>query len=152
MSHTILQAKGYRFVIFERDFQGRPVHVYRNRAEAIFFTDPEIAVSKQTGFEAKDIREIERVLSSRKDEVDSAWEEVILEKKKAEKLEAAKKKAMEEKGTFSQDGTAKPSRKRLIRYEPVSGRRVISGLRRKIRYHLLKRKRVRRDKQKREKS
>ncbi|MCC5789887.1 MAG: DUF4160 domain-containing protein [Opitutales bacterium] len=146
MSHTVLQAKGYRFVIFERDFQGRPVHVYRNRAEAMFFTDPEIAVSKQTGFEAKDIREIERVLSSRKDEVQSAWEELLAEKKKAKKTEAAKKKALATKMAESSKEETKPSRKPLIRYEPVSGRRLISGLRRKIRYALIKRKRRRSEK------
>lgn len=141
MSHTVLQAKGYRFVVFERDFQGRPVHVYRSRAEAVFFTDPEISVSKQTGFEAKDIREIERVLSARKDEVDAAWEEIILERKKAEKLEAAKKKAAEGRKVLGVADESKPIRKSNIRYEPVSGRRLISGLRRKVRYILLKRKR-----------
>ncbi|MCH8475921.1 MAG: DUF4160 domain-containing protein [Opitutales bacterium] len=148
MSHTVLQAKGYRFVIFERNSQGRPVHVYRSRAEAVFFTDPEIALSKQTGFEAKDIREIERALASRKDEVQAAWEELLAEKKKEEKIEAAKKKAAAGKMADSSQEEKKSSRKPLIRYEPVSGRRLISGLRRKVRYVLLKRRRRRAEKKK----
>lgn len=55
-------SRGFKFLAFERDEAGMPVHVYRNRSCAKFLLDPTISISETSDFDRKDLLEIEKIL------------------------------------------------------------------------------------------
>ena len=68
MSHVLLISRGYKFIAFERDEPGMPVHVFRNHSVAKFLLDPSISISESSDFDRKDLQEIEKIIRLNGDE------------------------------------------------------------------------------------
>lgn len=73
MSPTIFRHKGYRFFFFSREETRMHVHVYSGDGEAKFWLEPNISLAENYGFSAKELREIQRVIEEKQDDIQSSW-------------------------------------------------------------------------------
>lgn len=73
MSPTVFREKGYRFFFFSREETRIHVHVISGDGEAKFWIEPEIELSKNSGFKRKQLQEIETLIERHKDELVRAW-------------------------------------------------------------------------------
>lgn len=74
MSPTVLRYKNYRFFFFSREETRKHVHVECPDGEAKFWLEPIISLANSSGLSAKQLKELQRVVEGRKDEISRAWE------------------------------------------------------------------------------
>jgi len=75
MSPTVFRYKGYRFFFFSREETRMHVHVYSGDGEAKFWLEPIVALAESHGLPAKELRELQKVVEERRDEIESDWRE-----------------------------------------------------------------------------
>jgi hypothetical protein len=73
MSPTIFKYGPYRFFFFSREEDRMHVHVEWAAGEAKFWLEPEIALARSTGLDARVLRRLERLILLREDEIRDAW-------------------------------------------------------------------------------
>jgi hypothetical protein len=73
MSPTIFRHKNYRFFFFSREENRMHVHVYSPGGEAKFWLEPVVALNEYHGLSARAIRELQKLIERRKDEIIRAW-------------------------------------------------------------------------------
>ena len=70
---TVLRSGPYRMYFYSHEANEPPhVHVDRGDQTAKFWLDP-VALARNLGYNAKELRRIEKVLSERQDELREAW-------------------------------------------------------------------------------
>ena len=73
MSPTVFHYKGYRAFFFSREEPRMHVHVTSADGEAKFWIEPIVALASATGFTTRQLRELQRLVEERRDEIDKAW-------------------------------------------------------------------------------
>ena len=73
MSPTIFFSGPYRFFFFSREETRRHVHVISADGEAKFWIEPVVALADFKGLKNKQIRELQNLVESRRDEIEAAW-------------------------------------------------------------------------------
>ena len=73
MSPTILRHKKYRFFFFSREETRRHVHVISPEGEAKFWLEPIVALAESFRLSPRELKELQRVVERRKDEIVRAW-------------------------------------------------------------------------------
>jgi len=73
MSPTIFRYKGYRFFFFSREEPRMHVHILSGDGEAKFWIEPEISLASNYGLTQKELRELEKVVQERQDEIKRTW-------------------------------------------------------------------------------
>jgi hypothetical protein len=64
----------YRFFFWAYDCAERKhIHVERDEVIAKFWVDPDFSLEDGGGFSRKDLRDIQRVIERRKEEVENGW-------------------------------------------------------------------------------
>ena len=74
MSPTVLRYKHYRFFFFSREERRKHIHIVSPNGEAKFWLEPIIALAENYRLNPRELREIQRVIDRRKDEILKAWE------------------------------------------------------------------------------
>ena len=74
MSPTVLRYKNYRFFFFSREETRKHVHVECPDGEAKFWLEPIISLANSSGLNTRQLKELQRIVEGRKDEIDRAWE------------------------------------------------------------------------------
>jgi hypothetical protein len=73
MSPTVFRENGYRFFFFSREEERKHVHVISGDGEAKFWLEPEIELTKNSGYSRKQLKQIESLIEVHYDELISAW-------------------------------------------------------------------------------
>lgn len=73
MSPTVLRYKNYRFFFFSREETHKHVHVVSPEGEAKFWLEPIVALAENRGLSTRHLKEVQRVVERRKDEISTAW-------------------------------------------------------------------------------
>lgn len=72
---TILRDGPFRFYFYSSDRAEPPhVHVERDDCEAKFWLDP-VQLERSTGFAAKDLRQVQRIIEANADQMRGSWDE-----------------------------------------------------------------------------
>jgi len=77
MSPTVFRQDGYRFFFFSREEPRMHIHVYCADGEAKFWLEPQIELAKNYGLSRKQLREIEKVIEERYEEIKNAWKKIF---------------------------------------------------------------------------
>lgn len=73
VSPTVYREGSYRFFFFSRE-EARPhVHVVAPDGEAKFWLDPIVALSDYTGFDSKQLRQIQTIVEEHQDDFRESW-------------------------------------------------------------------------------
>ena len=75
MTPTIFRYKNYQFYFFAREEKRLHVHVYSPEGEAKFWLEPVIALSNSHGLSAKQIKQMQKIVEERQNEIKRAWKE-----------------------------------------------------------------------------
>ena len=73
---TIFRYDGFRFFFYSNEGDPRePVHVHvmKGGAEAKFWVGSDVSVARSSGFDARKLRRMAKVVEERKDEIERAW-------------------------------------------------------------------------------
>jgi len=72
---TVLRIGPYRFFFYSAD-QEEPIHIHVRRDENVvkFWTNP-VRLASNSGFSAKDLREIEKMVEEHQLEIEQKWNE-----------------------------------------------------------------------------
>ena len=73
MSPTVFCYKEYRFYFFSREESRMHVHVYSSSGEAKFWLDPVVALADCYGLSQKQLREAQKIVEERKNEITKSW-------------------------------------------------------------------------------
>lgn len=73
MSPTLFRQKGFRFYFFSREESRLHVHVQADEGEAKFWLQPRIELAQNHGLSAQALREVQRMIEERSDEISDAW-------------------------------------------------------------------------------
>ena len=73
MSPTVFRVKRYRFFFFSLEEKRMHVHVTCPDGEAKFWLTPAVAAHQSFGLSAKQLRELQRIVEERRDEIIDAW-------------------------------------------------------------------------------
>ncbi|MBU0566953.1 DUF4160 domain-containing protein [bacterium] len=73
MSPTVFYHKGHRFFFFSREEKRIHVHVGSGSGEAKFWLEPSVSVAKNYSLSQKELREIQKIVEERKDEIENSW-------------------------------------------------------------------------------
>ena len=73
MSPTVLRVKQYRFFFFSREEERVHIHVTSPDGEAKFWLEPIVALEQSFGLSTKQLRELQRVVEKRRDEIIRTW-------------------------------------------------------------------------------
>ena len=73
MSPTVFRYKDYQFYFFSREESRMHVHIYSPEGEAKFWLEPSIALAEAYKLNAKQLKEIQRIIEARKDEIKKSW-------------------------------------------------------------------------------
>ena len=73
MSPTVLRYKKYRFFFFSREETRMHVHVSCPEGEARFWLEPVVALAEHYGLGTKQLKELQRVIERRHDEIVRRW-------------------------------------------------------------------------------
>jgi len=72
---TILRFKGYRFFFYSNELGEPPhIHIQKENKVAKFWLNP-ITIAKSNKFNAKELKEIEKIIKQNLDELLGAWNE-----------------------------------------------------------------------------
>ena len=74
MSPTVFRHKGHRFFFFSREEKKMHIHVSSADGEAKFWLEPSVSLAKNYGLSQKDIREIQKIIEGKKNEIKDRWE------------------------------------------------------------------------------
>ena len=74
MSPTVFRVKRYRFFFFSREETRAHVHVTCPDGEAKFWLEPIVALQQSFGLSGKQLRELQRIVEKRRDEILHAWQ------------------------------------------------------------------------------
>jgi hypothetical protein len=74
MSPTVFRERGFRFLFFSREEPRAHVHVQCAHGEAKFWIDPSIALARNQGLSAADLRIVEGIIREREHEIRIAWQ------------------------------------------------------------------------------
>lgn len=75
MSPTVFRYKGYRFFFFSREEPRMHVHILSGDGEAKFWIEPTISLANNYGLTQKELRELEKIVQERRDEIERTWRE-----------------------------------------------------------------------------
>lgn len=75
MSPTVFRYKSYRFFFFSREEMRPHIHVSSPDGEAKFWLAPIISLHSYSGLSLRHLRELQKVVEERKDEIIRAWKE-----------------------------------------------------------------------------
>ena len=75
MSPTVFRYKGYRFFFFSREEPRMHIHILSGDGEAKFWIEPEISLASNYGLTQKELRELEKIVQERQDEIERTWRE-----------------------------------------------------------------------------
>jgi len=73
MSPTVFRHKGYRFFFFSREEERVHIHVSSSNGEAKFWLEPSISLVQNYGLSQKELRDIQKIIEERKDEIKDNW-------------------------------------------------------------------------------
>ena len=73
MSPTIFRYKNYRFLFFSREEERMHIHVLSSDGEAKFWLEPVVALAQYYGLSTKQIKEIQKKIEERLDEIKTEW-------------------------------------------------------------------------------
>jgi hypothetical protein len=73
MSPTIFREQGFRFFFFSREEDRMHVHIVSADGEAKYWLEPEIALARNHRLTARQLKQIEAILETHRDEILSAW-------------------------------------------------------------------------------
>jgi hypothetical protein len=73
VSPTIFRYKQFKFFFFSREEERMHVHVLCPDGEAKFWLDPTIELARSHNLKAKTVKEIEKIIEERSDEIRKAW-------------------------------------------------------------------------------
>lgn len=74
MSPTVLRYKSYRFFFFSREEKRKHVHVISPDGEARFWLEPIVALAENHGLNARQLKELQKVVERERNEINSAWD------------------------------------------------------------------------------
>jgi hypothetical protein len=74
MSPTVFRYKNFRFFFFSREEKRIHVHVTSPDGEAKFWIEPIVALCHNYGLPPRALRELQKVVERRRDEIVHAWE------------------------------------------------------------------------------
>jgi uncharacterized protein YhbP (UPF0306 family) len=74
MSPTVFREKGYRFYFLSNEETRIHVHVTCEDGEAKFWLEPLVSLAVYHGLNAKRLREIQKIVEERNDEIRKAWQ------------------------------------------------------------------------------
>jgi len=74
MSPTVFREKGYRFYFLSNEETRVHVHVTCEDGEAKFWIEPLVSLAVYHGLNAKRLREIQKIVEERNDEIKKAWQ------------------------------------------------------------------------------
>lgn len=75
MSPTVFRYKGYRFFFFSREEPRMHIHILSGDGEAKFWIEPNISLASNYGLTQKELRELEKIVQERQDEIERTWRE-----------------------------------------------------------------------------
>ncbi|NOT00349.1 MAG: DUF4160 domain-containing protein [Phycisphaerales bacterium] len=73
MSPTVFREGGYRFFFFSREEPRMHVHVICGDGEAKFWLTPDLELARNQRLSRAQLKEIERIIEERRDEIERAW-------------------------------------------------------------------------------
>ena len=73
MSPTVFRFKDYRFFFFSREESRIHVHISSPNGEAKFWLEPTISLADYEGFKERELRQLQILVDSRKNEIIKAW-------------------------------------------------------------------------------
>lgn len=73
VSPTVFRVKGWRFYFFANEEPRVHVHVVSPRGEAKFWLEPIVALAMSRGFSKREIKEIQKIVEKRQNEIQEAW-------------------------------------------------------------------------------
>ena len=73
MSPTVFHHKGYRFFFFSREEERIHIHVFSGDGEAKFWLEPSVSVAQNYGLSQKDLRDIQKIIEEKKNEIKDSW-------------------------------------------------------------------------------
>jgi hypothetical protein len=73
VSPTIFRQDGYQFYFFSREERRMHVHIHCGHGEAKYWIEPETELAVNYGLNGKELRDIERIIGERKDEIVERW-------------------------------------------------------------------------------
>ncbi|MBU0700045.1 DUF4160 domain-containing protein [bacterium] len=73
MSPTVFRHKSYRFFFFSREEKRIHIHVSSGDGEAKFWLEPSISLVQNYGLSQKELRDIQKIIEERKDEIKDNW-------------------------------------------------------------------------------
>ena len=74
MSPTVLRYRNYRFFFFSREETRKHIHVISPDGEAKFWLEPIVGLVESSGFNTKQLKELQGVIERRSHEITRAWE------------------------------------------------------------------------------
>lgn len=75
MSPTVFRIGSFRFYFFSREEQKMHVHVISPEGEAKFWIEPEVSLVSQTGFNQRQLTQLEKLVKEHRSEIIDAWRE-----------------------------------------------------------------------------
>jgi hypothetical protein len=73
LSPTVLREGEFRFFFFSREESRRHIHVSHPDGEAKFWLEPTIELARNIGLSSAKLKEAERLIKSRQNEITDAW-------------------------------------------------------------------------------
>ena len=73
MSPVIFTQGSFRFLFFSNEETRIHVHVLSPDGEAKFWIDPIVSLAKSTGYSAKELGKIQKLIEEHKDEIKRSW-------------------------------------------------------------------------------
>ena len=73
MSPIVFEEGSFRFLFFSNEETRIHVHILSPDGEAKFWIEPIVSLAKSTGFSAKELTRIQRLVEEHKDEIKHSW-------------------------------------------------------------------------------
>jgi hypothetical protein len=73
MSPTVFRYKNYKFFFFSHEESRMHVHIASPDGEAKFWMEPMVALADYSGFSARQLKELERIVEEHAKEIESSW-------------------------------------------------------------------------------
>lgn len=73
MAPTVFRYKNYRFFFFSKEEKRMHVHIESPDGEAKFWMEPVIALADYVGYNARQLRELEKIVEKHAKEIEQTW-------------------------------------------------------------------------------
>ena len=73
---TVFRYNGFRFFFYSNEGDPREpihIHVMKDQGEAKFWPHPQVALARSSGFDARTLRTLARVIQDHAAEIEEAW-------------------------------------------------------------------------------